>query len=612
MQRASAAFLNWPQRAVLALLTLFLVGTPSLARASHSDFNSSQLIGDGTFVNTDAMSVSEVQDFLNRKGGFLKDFSENGRSAAQIIVDAAHGVGDASGTVSGIAITTATGTVNPQVILVTLQKEQSLITMTDRSDAALRTAMGYGCPDSGGCNSAYAGFTKQVENGAWQLRFNYERAQGHGFTDFQVGQSFCFSDLAGSQTNCGSYANRATAALYRYTPHVLNGNHNFHQFYVSWFETPVWDAAISSRTAAEHGGVDVAFGPGETRTLTVVMKNTGQESWSRTGANVVKLGTTDSRDRQSGFLAGERNRAATLQESSVAPGGTGTFVVTVTAPSTPGTFVEKFQLVAEAKAWFGQTVGFTFVVPHPGGSYLTQSLAEHPGRFDVAFGPGESRTVTVTMRNSGDSTWFSTGSYPVYLGTAEPHDRRSPFLSGIGRIPMNEPVVIPGGTATFTFTLTDPAPGNGDIVQEHFQLVQEHVAWFGPIVTFKVYNARLNGSYVTQGPHSGPGDVDLVLAAGQSGTLTLRVKNTGDATWFQTGAYPMRLGTASPQDRRSAFLSGGRVSMNEAVVIPGGEATFTIPITASSTTGDSTEHFQLVQDGVTWFGPDISWKVRVQ
>src|SRR5690606_12122624 len=33
-------------------------------------------------------------------------------------------------------------------------------------------------------------------------------------------------------------ANSATAALYRYTPHVFNGNYNFWKFYSSWFKYP--------------------------------------------------------------------------------------------------------------------------------------------------------------------------------------------------------------------------------------------------------------------------------------------------------------------------------------------------------------------------------------
>lgn len=216
-----------------------------------SGFDSSQLISDGNFTGVDDFSQSDIQNFLNEQGGFLATYSENGRTAAKIIYDAAHGVGDASGDFGEISINTTTGTVSPAVLLVTLQKEQSLITRTTASQAVLDTAMGYGCPDSGGCNPAYQGFTKQVENAAWQLRYNYERAQGHGFGDYQVGQSFCFDDYNG--THCGNYGNRATASLYRYTPHVYNGNYNFWNLFNQWFG--LVSVSTKQLKVDSHGGI---------------------------------------------------------------------------------------------------------------------------------------------------------------------------------------------------------------------------------------------------------------------------------------------------------------------------------------------------------------------
>lgn len=234
---------------LLFSLAFMFLGTPVQAASS---FLPSNLISDFEFTNVDSMSVDEVQYFLVQQGSFLAGYSENGRLAAQIIVDAAHGFGDGSGTINGISLSPATGTVSPTVILTTLQKEQGLITMTAQNDAALRTAMGYGCPDSGGCNPNYAGLTKQVENGAWQLRYNYERAQGHGFVDYQVGQPACFSNPSGG-TDCVVYENRATASLYRYTPHVYNGNFNFWNLYAPWFNQ--LKMTTQSLTIDSHGGI---------------------------------------------------------------------------------------------------------------------------------------------------------------------------------------------------------------------------------------------------------------------------------------------------------------------------------------------------------------------
>ena len=214
-------------------------------------FDPSRLIDDSHFIAINNLTIAEIQGFLSDQCGFLATYSENGRSAAQIIYDASHGFGDASGDWAGITINSSTGTVNPAVLLVTLQKEQSLITRTEAGQNVLDTAMGYGCPDSGGCNPAYQGFTKQVENAAWQLRYNYERAQGHGFDDYQVGQSFAFNDYNGLHE--GVFGNRATAALYRYTPHVYNGNYNFWNLFNQWFG--LISVSTHNLNVDTHGGI---------------------------------------------------------------------------------------------------------------------------------------------------------------------------------------------------------------------------------------------------------------------------------------------------------------------------------------------------------------------
>lgn len=205
------------------------------------------LIGDADFIAIDSMSAVDIQNFLNTQGGYLASAPTGqlgdraaGRTAAQIIYDAAHGAGEASGTLNGIVINSTTGTVSPRALIVTLQKEQSLITRTDYNQNALNKAMGYGCPDSGGCNPTYAGFTNQVEWAAWQLRYNYEAAgkdaawwAARYSTHYYVGYSRSHG-WAGTYYIV-TYSNKSTAALYRYTPHVGYGNYNFWRLMINWF-----------------------------------------------------------------------------------------------------------------------------------------------------------------------------------------------------------------------------------------------------------------------------------------------------------------------------------------------------------------------------------------
>jgi hypothetical protein len=59
----------------------------------------------------------------------------------------------------------------------------------------------------------------------------------------KVGDTVIFDNTMGgyagiSQTQSVTLGNLATAALYRYTPHVFNGNYNFWKFYSLWFKYP--------------------------------------------------------------------------------------------------------------------------------------------------------------------------------------------------------------------------------------------------------------------------------------------------------------------------------------------------------------------------------------
>ncbi|OQB06171.1 MAG: FG-GAP repeat protein [bacterium ADurb.Bin212] len=242
---------------VLMFLCIFTGGQKALAvDTSVANFNSTaaynNLISDDAFIATKSMSVSDIQSFLELKGSYLAGYSENGRTAAQIIYDAALALtpDSQSAKFNAIpAIDPSTGTVSPRVILVVLDKEQSLIsgkfrlpgqgdfTNTEALNYALTWAMGYGCPDAGSWDNSKAGFSKQVDWGAWQLRYNWYRAQGYGFLDYQVGQTVTYSNWYGTYNV--TYNNRATSSLYRYTPHVFNGNYNFWRLYKLYFSSQV-------------------------------------------------------------------------------------------------------------------------------------------------------------------------------------------------------------------------------------------------------------------------------------------------------------------------------------------------------------------------------------
>jgi hypothetical protein len=86
---------------------------------------------------------------------------------------------------------------------------------------------------------------------------------------------------------------------------------------------------------------------------------------------------------------------------------------------------------------------------------------------------GSTYPVSITMRNTGSSTWISGVNCPFRLGTQNPQDNS---IWGINRkdVPGS---IAPGANATFNFNVTAPsAAGN---YQFQWRMLQESVEWFG-------------------------------------------------------------------------------------------------------------------------------------
>jgi len=174
-------------------------------------FQPNTLVSDAVFLNAGSMSAEGIQAFLDSHAGSLKSYrgpDHNGvnQTAAQMIVDAATGWG-----------------VSPKVILVTLQKEQSLISAPDPSQNALDWAMGCGKTDSV-TYTQYRGFGRQIWGGAQKLISN---------------RSFWHQGISLSIDGKAVYpTNASTHALYRYTPH-FGGATSFWRIYWRYFGDPI-------------------------------------------------------------------------------------------------------------------------------------------------------------------------------------------------------------------------------------------------------------------------------------------------------------------------------------------------------------------------------------
>lgn len=233
----------------------------SPARAlSGSEFVAGNIISDSLFYDSQAMSQAEIQSFLQAQvgsclnGQCLNTLSVPVNSRARITSSSTGNlVCDtfSGGTLSAAAIIyrvqTACG-ISAKVILVTLQKEQGLVTSRAPSQAALDRAMGMACPDTAPCAPATLGFGNQLYEGAKQLT-TYRAAR---FGRQPGVQSIALNPDPGCGSAVVNVVNYATAALYNYTPYQPNaealatttglgnycssyGNRNFWVYYNSWF-----------------------------------------------------------------------------------------------------------------------------------------------------------------------------------------------------------------------------------------------------------------------------------------------------------------------------------------------------------------------------------------
>ncbi|MDP2232216.1 MAG: hypothetical protein Q8K89_01155, partial [Actinomycetota bacterium] len=179
--------------------------------APGADYSPDTLISDANFTASDSMTVEQIQGFLEQQSGTLDTYraaDHNGvvKSAAQMIAEAAAGWG-----------------VSPKVILVSLQKEQSLISRGSPSQNAYDWAMGCGKADSR-TYTQFKGFGQQIWWGAQKLNKNAG--------PWRVGIEMTIDG------NLVRPSNSSTYSLYKYTPH-LRGTMSFWLLYWRYFGDPL-------------------------------------------------------------------------------------------------------------------------------------------------------------------------------------------------------------------------------------------------------------------------------------------------------------------------------------------------------------------------------------
>lgn len=248
--------------ASLLLATIMVAqAAPQQASAiSGSEFDPGNIISDSEFYNGSAMTEAEIQSFLNSQTGILKTLRQTvstrdrevSQTTGNLICEEIKGGSNLLASTMIYRAQVACG-ISAKVILVTLQKEQGLITNSSPTYHNINFALGYGCPDTpAGCSGSYEGFGYQVFTGTRQFKA-YKAANFAKQPETHTIAYFPNNPSCGSKSV--KVTNYATAALYNYTPYVPNaaalanlrglgdgcssyGNRNFWYYYYSWFGNP--------------------------------------------------------------------------------------------------------------------------------------------------------------------------------------------------------------------------------------------------------------------------------------------------------------------------------------------------------------------------------------
>lgn len=257
--------------------------------------------------------------------------------------------------------------------------------------------------------------------------------------------------------------------------------------------------------------------PGQTGELWVEFENKGTATWYQTGDFAIHLGTANPLDRESIFAQSDwlSSNRVVMTPVRVAPGQKGRFTFKIKAPQKTGEYHEYFRPVAENVTWLrDEGVYWTIKVTGDPVSDNNQNDSDNNNSDDNSdnnnnnnsnnddpiqnipyavkilsqsddpyfdsenMGPVE---LQVKIKNLGQKTWNKSGTDSVQLGTSQPYDRNSGFMTSswlsTNRIAMDQDMVKSGETASFTFKVQPGKMVDQGTHQEHFMLVVNNNQW---------------------------------------------------------------------------------------------------------------------------------------
>jgi RHS repeat-associated protein len=319
------------------------------------------------------------------------------------------------------------------------------------------------------------------------------------------------------------------------------------------------DAALVSQN------VPAVMQPGLTYPVTVTMRNTGGALW--TTAAGYKLRSQNPTGNSTWGL----NEVAL--PASVGANDTAVFSFNVTAPSTPGTYNFQWRMAHGATLFGAQSSNVQVINGMDAASFVSQSVTS-------AMLPGQTYPVTVTMKNTGATTW-SPGE--ISLGAVNPVDNTT---WGLSRVALPA-AVAPGANATFSFDVTAPSsPGNHNF---QWRMVQGASGFFSAAAPNVAVNvATDDAAFVAQ-------SVPAQMTPGQSYSVSVTLTNSGPSTWSPGAQF--KLGSVNPVDNTTWSLSRAELPGD---VPPGASVTIPFNVVAPAAAGTYNFQWRMLHDAVAF------------
>ena len=233
----------------------------------------------------------------------------------------------------------------------------------------------------------------------------------------------------------------------------------------------------------------------------------------------------------------------------------------------------------------------TFQIPLPaaGATLLATYQAQPPASAPA----GTTIQVPVTVTNAGTDLWNAAGPNPVGLSYhwADPAGKAVVWDGQRTKLTADVP---PAGAQQLTAAITAPTTPGTYVLQ--LALVKEGIAWLNPSQPFGVQaTPAFNATY-------GAPTLPPLLLNATTYAVTVPVTNTGVAAWNMAGANPIDLSYHWHDLAGNTVVWDGIRNPLPSDVAAGAAASVTAQVRTPDKSGTYTLTFDLVREGVAWFG----------